>query len=523
MCGIAVIIDLAPNDELKPSAHDTISKMLERLHARGPDDSTITEIPSTKKLTSLSPKVTLGHTRLNIVGGKAAKHPFMWSKHQKRMALIHNGEVYNYQELKKTLIDQGYCQAKDFKSECDSEVLLACCSLRGVQWTLNKINGMFSFVLVEFENQANNIEVVRRVILSRDVFGIKPLCYSRDKHRIIIASEVSAIPRDCGLDQDNMQIEDILPATYMELTFQENNYGTAPKSFSLVMHTNDFGPSWRSIENIANESKKNEVVKCNISISGQKKKESNSDCNTISNVSLKCARNKLIDAVHLRLPNDRVAVLLSGGLDSSLIASIAAARFLGERNLRTFNIRFQDESNDYNYAKKVVQHLTNIEHEEFKFSLNDGIAILPEVIRCLETDDVVCIRAGVPLYLLSKYIGSRGFKIVLCGEGADESMAGYRLFERFSLEEEEDFQNELKRRLINIDTSELQRVDRCTSAHGLEARVPFLDLNFVQRIMEFNPSEVRCILTFLSNILNLNSLLKADVISFDPSISMVRK
>ena len=104
MCGIAVIIDLAPNDELKPSAHDTISKMLERLHARGPDDSTITEIPSTKKLTSLSPKVTLGHTRLNIVGGKAAKHPFMWSKHQKRMALIHNGEVSNYQELlKKTL------------------------------------------------------------------------------------------------------------------------------------------------------------------------------------------------------------------------------------------------------------------------------------------------------------------------------------------------------------------------------------------------------------------------------------
>lgn len=190
-------IELEPNHGLKPSAHDLISLMLKRLRNRGPDDSTITQIPNIRQQTPLGPLVTLGHTRLNIVGGKMAKHPFMWSKDQKCMALIHNGEVYNYEELKKMLIHEGYCQSKDFKTDYDSEVLLACCSLRGIEWTLKNINGMFSFVLIEFENMTNNIEVVRRVIIARDVFGIKPLCYAMDKNRIVIASEVSAIPRDC--------------------------------------------------------------------------------------------------------------------------------------------------------------------------------------------------------------------------------------------------------------------------------------------------------------------------------------
>lgn len=114
--------------------------------------------------------------------------------------------------------------------------------------------------------------------------------------------------------------------------------------------------------------------------------------------------------------------------------------------------------------------------------------------KCLETYDPVSVRAGVPLYLLSKHIKSLGFKVILCGEGADEVFAGYRLFEAFrprNSADEEAFHSELCRRLQHIDTSELQRVDRCTSAHGLEARVPFLDLAFVSAAMQFPTIEVR--------------------------------
>jgi len=492
MCGIAVTIELAPNIGVKPSAYDLTLEMLQRLRHRGPDDLTIQKIPNSEHQTVLvGPMVVLGHTRLNIVGGEVARHPFMWSNGQKRMALIHNGEIYNHRELKELLILQGDCQAKDFKTECDSEVLLACCSRRGIEWTLSNIKGMFSFVLVESLQKSNAIEVVERVIVARDTFGIKPLCYAIDKKRLIIASEVSAIPHCCGLDEHNLKIEDVLPATYIEFIFQKDNNITTPWPFRLITRPYDtgcFGPQpLRSMEDIEDGRKEASFPSCR---------------------SLNLLRKKLIDAVHLRLPNPencRAAVLLSGGLDSSLIASIAAARLLGQRNLCTFNIRYNDESNeasldrDYHYARKVVKHITNLEHEELAFSFDDGKAVLPEVIRCLETYDTVCIRAGVPLYLLSKHIASLGFKIILCGEGADESMAGYRLFEDFipsSPTERRAFQKELNRRLMNIDTSELQRVDRCTSAHGLEARVPFLDLDFVQEIMNFCPSEVRCKNTF---------------------------
>ena len=121
--------------------------------------------------------------------------------------------------------------------------------------------------------------------------------------------------------------------------------------------------------------------------------------------------------------------------------------------------------------------------------------VLPEVVRCTETADPAIIRASVPLYLLSKHVSSQGYKVILCGEGADETMAGYRLFESFSITDSDQFTQELNRRLFNIDTSELQRVDRCTSVHGLEARVPFLDIDFVAAVMNTNTEEVSMLIT----------------------------
>jgi len=102
----------------------------------------------------------------------------------------------------------------------------------------------------------------------------------------------------------------------------------------------------------------------------------------------------------------------------------------------------------------------------------------------------IVVRAAVPLYLLSRHISRLGIKVLLCGEGADELFGGYRLYESYQPGDTTDFKIELNRRLKNIDTSELQRVDRCTAAHGLEARVPFLDIHFAQVALELDPKHV---------------------------------
>uniref|UniRef100_A0A7S1BSN8 Glutamine amidotransferase type-2 domain-containing protein n=1 Tax=Corethron hystrix TaxID=216773 RepID=A0A7S1BSN8_9STRA len=483
MCGIAATIDLSTYFGIKPSAKDLTKTIIERLKDRGPDASSIKCIPEEDEIQARRPRVVLGHTRLAIVGGEFTQHPLSWSNGKTRTTLIHNGEIYNYRELKELLILEGYCQAERFSTDCDSEVLLACIALRDIEWTLENIKGMFSFMLVEYTENQGTVPYVtlERIIAARDFFGIKPLCYTIDnvRNRIVFASQVSAIPFDLGLDQQTIEIKDVLPSTYIELTFQQNVDGKNKWNFTLMSHkynSNDLGPyPWCPI--------------------GE-----NYDPSKLFSQNYEKIRTKLIDAVRLRLPphgSCKTAVLLSGGLDSSLISSIAA-HLLDQGSLDTFNIRYQGEPNDdslildCHHANLVNKHISKIRHHEVVFTFDEGMAVLPHVIQCLETCDAVCIRAAVPLFLLSKHISSLGFKVVLCGEGADESTAGYRLFEEFlptcptgsSL-----FLQELNRRLINIDTSELQRVDRCTSAHGLEARVPFLDLDFVQEMMNVSPFE----------------------------------
>jgi asparagine synthase (glutamine-hydrolysing) len=143
---------------------------------------------------------------------------------------------------------------------------------------------------------------------------------------------------------------------------------------------------------------------------------------------------------------------------------------------------------DHRYARLVADEAPNIVHEEVHFTFKEGLEVLPRVVTAMETADASMIRAGVPL---SKHISARGFKVVLCGEGADESMAGYRLFEQYHVDDSVQFSHELQRRLFSIETSELQRVDRCTSAHGLEARVPFMDVSFVKTLMGIAAEQVR--------------------------------
>ena len=501
MCGIAVTIEAKHGDEER-NAVELTEEMVARLSHRGPDGASIFRIPQEDGV--VGPCVILGHIRLAVVD-EMAVFPFVWKNGERRTALIHNGEIYNHLELKNILLKAKDCNQADFLSNCDSEVLLACCVHRGLKWTLNHAKGMFAFVLVEWLE--NKSPVVERVVLARDTLGIKPLCYAVDSSncRIICASEIQAIPRDCGLDPSCMEVKDVLPGTFVDITFlsddnkdfltckDDRKIEIQNTNWSLTLKTNVF-ESYGLVQKPLRPRSEDDHARYAL----------------CENSGLEMIQANLIQAVQRQIPppmSTRSAVLLSGGLDSSLITTIAARLAQMKQPshnidhcLQTFNISFHDTTDpkrpdnllcdgDKLNARYLATFLKNVQHTEVTFTAEDGLLVLPNVIQHLETYDAVSIRAGVPLYLLSKHISSQGYKVVLCGEGADEIMAGYRLFEQYhpsSATDREDFSKELYRRLINIDTSELQRVDRCTSAHGLEARVPFLDLDFLECAMKFN-------------------------------------
>jgi asparagine synthase (glutamine-hydrolysing) len=193
--------------------------------------------------------------------------------------------------------------------------------------------------------------------------------------------------------------------------------------------------------------------------------------------------DKLVDAVKLRFETtDRpVGFFLSGGLDSSIIAAIGAR--LSKDPIRTFSIGFDGcDSPDLIAARKVAKHIGS-KHTEVKFTLRDGINALNDVIYHLETYDTTTIRASVPMYLLSKHIAENtDIRVILSGEGSDELFGGYLYFHYAPGTDE--FVKETTRLLRDVHLFDVLRADRCTSAHGLELRVPFFDPDFIEYVMD---------------------------------------
>jgi asparagine synthase (glutamine-hydrolysing) len=180
-------------------------------------------------------------------------------------------------------------------------------------------------------------------------------------------------------------------------------------------------------------------------------------------------------------------VLLSGGLDSSLTSAIAS-RLLAEKGekLHSFSIGLDAEAPDAKAARKVAEFI-GTEHHEIHFTIEQGIEILDKLIWHLETYDVTSIRASTPMYFLSKAISEKGIKVVLSGEGADEIFGGYLYFR--NAPSSEAFQKETIERVQNLFTADLLRADKSTMAHGIEARVPFLDKAFLEMAIQIKPEE----------------------------------
>jgi len=311
------------------------------------------------------------------------------------------------------------------KSNSDCEVLLPLIRDHGMMKTLDLINGDFAFVWTDG----------KRVMAARDPVGVRPLFYTRySENSIAFASEIKA------LLFLNSKIH-IFPPGHM--------YDSYIDDF-VCYHTG----YWRV----------NKYIK-----TGFKRQ----------------LRETLEHAVHDRIDNtDReIGFLLSGGLDSSLIASIAAKK-LGK--IRTFSIGLEG-SPDLEAARTMAKYL-DTDHTEVKFTPEEGIAHINDVIHSLESYDTTTVRASTPMWLLCKYIKQNTpCRYIFSGEGSDEILGGYLYFRNAPNVDE--FACENMRRLRLIHQFDGLRADRCAGAHGLDMIVPFLDKNFIDFCMIINQNE----------------------------------
>ncbi|OQY05611.1 MAG: asparagine synthase B [Bacteroidetes bacterium 4572_117] len=313
-----------------------------------------------------------------------------------------------------------------FKTKSDSEVIVALYKKYGFEFC-NSLDGVFAFVIVDGDT----------FMAARDPIGVKPLYYGVDKSgKMYFASEMKAISDQC------FEME----------AFPPGHYYTPQTGFVKY-----YKPNWE-----------------NPFVAKEK-------------TDLKKLKNALITATKKRLMTDvPLGVLLSGGLDSSLIASITKRLLPEDSELHSFSVGVDESSPDLIAAKKVADFIGTT-HHNVVFSVEEGIEAIKKIIWHLETYDVTTIRAATPMYFLSKYIKLAGIKTVLSGEGADEIFGGYLYFH--DAPNTIEFQKELIRRVKNLSTADCLRADKSTMAHGIEARVPFLDKDFLDTAMHIQPSD----------------------------------
>tara|TARA_B100000073_G_scaffold348457_1_gene367423 strand:- start:5886 stop:7499 length:1614 start_codon:yes stop_codon:yes gene_type:complete len=365
------------------------------------------------------PTITLGFHRLSINDlSDSGMQPFI--NELSHIYVICNGEIYNSDKLKKEFNLQT-------SSDSDCEVILHLYEKFGIHKTVKLLHGVFSFIVYDF--RFNNMYAVV------DRISVRPLFYQIDSDmNCIFASEAKGMEGIKIGPINQLKAGHILEIKNNE-TYGFTSYYSIPKQ------------------------------------------------NLNTKFSVEGLRDKLIDAVKMRLMSDRpIGCLLSGGLDSSLIASILSK--LSDKPINTFTIGFED-STDLNYAKDVAKFIGS-NHHEIIIKYKDAIEKIPEVIKHIETYDITTIRASVGMYMAAEYIKNNFEDVVIfSGEGADEILGGYLYFHNFP--NIDDFDRETRRITKDLQYFDVLRADRCTAAHGLELRVPFLDQDFIKYCFEIEP------------------------------------
>ncbi len=373
----------------------------------------------------------LAHERLSIVGVDTGAQPLR--SNDGALALAVNGEIYNHRELKAE--QAGY----QFQTHSDCEVILPLYQKHGAK-LCNMLNGMFAFILWDAE--------AKRYLIARDPIGIIPLYWGRDEHgNLLVASELKALASVCK------EAEEFPPGHYVD-----SAEGAEPVQF--------YKRPWRTFDAV---------------------KDGPTDHAPL--------RSALEASVTQHLMSDvPYGVLISGGLDSSVIAAMAkqhAARRVEEDEqteawwpqLHSFSIGLEG-SPDLAAAKKVADHIGCV-HHELVFTVQEGLDALSDVIYHIETYDVTTIRASTPMYLMARRIRAMGIKMVLSGEGADELFGGYLYFHKAP--NAEALHEETVRKLDGLHLFDCLRANKSMAAWGVEARVPFLDREFIDVAMSLNP------------------------------------
>lgn len=435
MCGIfALISSLSKNT-------DVIENVKMALNHRGPDcfgHSNLMNSTNTKT-------IQLAHTRLKINGDNTPQ-PLV-SKDSK-LVLIINGEIFNWKELEQEL---------DYSctmSDCEIIFPLYEKYQNNLITFFNKLEGQFSFVL--YDRDTDNI------LVGRDRIGITPLYYAYDQNSIVFSSELKAISASLGLGLTIDNVFIFPPRHYMHfsvneskiLKLQEIQYYDLSKFEKVPLSIQDY-----------------DSVKNNI------------------RVALKKAVSQQVRDLITPSAPFKFGVLLSGGLDSSLIASLVCKEILDygmkPSDIKTFSIGVHSQTPDLIAARKVAKYL-GTDHSEFYFTIDEGIGSLMEVIESIESFDCTTVRASTPMYLLVKKIKETFpfIKVLFSGELSDELFC--YLYGAHA-PSEQDYQKEVVRLVENVHKFDCLRANKTCMAHSVEVRVPFTDTSVVETCLSIHP------------------------------------
>ena len=378
----------------------------------------------------------LTHERLSIVDPQSGGQP-LYSPSRKQVLAV-NGEIYNHQNIRSR-----YVGNYEFQTGSDCEVILALYRDKGIHF-LEELNGIFAFALYDEERD--------EFLIARDAIGVVPLYIGKDRDGLLyVASELKALEGFCD------EYEPFLPGHYYW-----SREGEMRRWYNR---------DWMQYEAVKNNES-----------------------------SMSQLHDALEAAVCRQLMSDvPYGVLLSGGLDSSVISAIAKkhAGLRVETNnqfdawwpqLHSFAVGLKGAP-DLAKAREVAEHIGTV-HHEIHYTIQEGLDAIRDVIYYVETYDVTTVRASTPMYLLARVIKSMGIKMVLSGEGADEVFGGYLYFHKAP--NAEAFHEETIRKLDKLYLYDCLRANKSLSAWGVEGRVPFLDTEFLDVAMRLNPIDKMC-------------------------------
>ena len=381
-------------------------------------------------------KAILAHERLSIVDIESGNQP-QYSK-DKNLILAVNGEIYNHQEIRNRFKDE-----YEFQSHSDCEVILPLYLERGEN-LFDELNGIYAFALYDKLNDC--------YLIGRDHVGIIPLYIGYDDTgQFYVASELKALEGICP------NIKEFPPGHYLYSKDGEIRQW--------------YERDWMEYDNVKDVVTDSEILK-----------------------------EGLEDAVQRQLMSDvPYGVLLSGGLDSSIISAIAK-KFASRRieddgrteawwpQLHSFAIGLKGAP-DLEASRRVAEYIGTV-HHEIHFTIEEVVDALSDVIYHLETYDVTTVRASTPMYLLARFIKSMGVKMVLSGEGADEIFGGYLYFHKAP--DAKAFHDETVRKVSKLHLYDCLRANKSLAAWGVEGRVPFIDKEFMDIAMRVNPKDKMC-------------------------------